>query len=77
MPASHFDVKPMTGRPKFIVRHSTMPAKKCHHFVISKKKNCNPYFIVIGPYHGTLIKFNHDSNYLGDEFISFWQVTIA
>jgi hypothetical protein len=23
MPASHFDVKPMTGRPKFIVRHST------------------------------------------------------
>jgi hypothetical protein len=25
----------------------------------------------IGPYHDTLIKFNHDSNYLGDEFISF------
>jgi hypothetical protein len=25
-----------------------------------------------GPYHDTLIKFNHDSNYLGDEFISFW-----
>jgi hypothetical protein len=25
MPASHFDVKPMTGRPKFIVRHSTIP----------------------------------------------------
>jgi hypothetical protein len=24
----HFDVKPMTGRPKFIVRHSTMAAKK-------------------------------------------------
>jgi hypothetical protein len=24
-PASHFDVKPMTGRPKFIVRHSTFP----------------------------------------------------
>jgi hypothetical protein len=23
MPASHFDVKSMTGRPKFIVRHST------------------------------------------------------
>jgi hypothetical protein len=23
MPASHFDVKPMTGRPKFIVRHTT------------------------------------------------------
>jgi hypothetical protein len=22
MPASHFDVNPMTGRPKFIVRHS-------------------------------------------------------
>jgi hypothetical protein len=22
MPASHFDVKPMTGRPKFIDRHS-------------------------------------------------------
>jgi hypothetical protein len=26
MPASHFDVKPMTGRPKFIVRHSTRNA---------------------------------------------------
>jgi hypothetical protein len=24
MPASHFDVKPMTGRSKFIVRHSTI-----------------------------------------------------
>jgi hypothetical protein len=24
MPASHFDVKPMTGRPKFIVRNSTV-----------------------------------------------------
>jgi hypothetical protein len=24
MPALHFDVKPMTGRPKFIVRHSTV-----------------------------------------------------
>jgi hypothetical protein len=23
MPALHFDVKPMTARPKFIVRHST------------------------------------------------------
>jgi hypothetical protein len=23
MPASHFDVKPMTGRPKLIVHHST------------------------------------------------------
>jgi hypothetical protein len=23
MPASHFDVNSMTGRPKFIVRHST------------------------------------------------------
>jgi hypothetical protein len=23
MPASHFDVKPMTPQPKFIVRHST------------------------------------------------------
>jgi hypothetical protein len=30
-----------------------------------------------GPYHDTLIKFNHDSNYDGDEFISFWQVIIA
>jgi hypothetical protein len=29
-----------------------------------------------GPYHDTLIKFNHDSNYHGDEFISFWQVII-
>jgi hypothetical protein len=24
MPASHFDVNSMTGRPKFIVRHSTL-----------------------------------------------------
>jgi hypothetical protein len=31
----------------------------------------------IGPYHDTLIKFNHDSNYDGDEFISFWNVIIA
>jgi hypothetical protein len=31
----------------------------------------------IGPYHDTLVKFNHDSNYLGDEFITFWQVIIA
>jgi hypothetical protein len=28
MPASYFDVKPMTGRPKFIVRHSTVADKK-------------------------------------------------
>jgi hypothetical protein len=28
MPASHFDVKPMTGRSKFIVRHSTIVSKK-------------------------------------------------
>jgi hypothetical protein len=28
MPASHFDVKPMTGRLKFIVRHSTIAAIK-------------------------------------------------
>jgi hypothetical protein len=28
MPASHFDVKPMTGRPKFIVRHSTYTKDK-------------------------------------------------
>jgi hypothetical protein len=36
-------------RPKFIVRHSTMPAKKFWPSlsVNSKKKNCNPYFIVI------------------------------
>jgi hypothetical protein len=27
--------------------------------------------------HDTLIKFNHGSNDLGDEFISFWQVIIA
>jgi hypothetical protein len=32
MPASHFDVKPMTGRPKFIVRHSTY----CHFDVAIK-----------------------------------------
>jgi hypothetical protein len=29
MPASHFDVNSMTGRPKFIVRHST---KNCQGF---------------------------------------------
>jgi hypothetical protein len=28
MPASHFDVTAMTGRPKFIVRHSTFNRKK-------------------------------------------------
>jgi hypothetical protein len=28
MPASHFDVNSMTGRPKFIVRHSTIAIKK-------------------------------------------------
>jgi hypothetical protein len=27
MPASHFDVNSMTGRPKFIVRHSTCRAR--------------------------------------------------
>jgi hypothetical protein len=27
MPALHFDVKAMTGRPKFIVRHSTTSAE--------------------------------------------------
>jgi hypothetical protein len=34
----------------------------------------------IGPYYDsddTLIKFNHDANYLGDKFISLWQVIIA
>jgi hypothetical protein len=30
-----------------------------------------------GPYHDTHIKFNHDFNYHGDEFISIWQVIIA
>jgi hypothetical protein len=30
-----------------------------------------------GPYHDTLIKFNHDSIYLGDEFISFSQIIIV
>jgi hypothetical protein len=30
-----------------------------------------------GPYLDTLIKFNHDFNYHGDEFISFWQVISA
>jgi hypothetical protein len=41
MPASHFDVKAMTGRPKFIVRHSTTSEKKAkpstlwsHHFML-------------------------------------------
>jgi hypothetical protein len=31
----------------------------------------------VSPQYHTLIKFNHDSNYLGDEFISFSQVIIA
>jgi hypothetical protein len=35
MPASHFAVKPMTGRPKFIVRHSTIAGKKVGHHQIS------------------------------------------
>jgi hypothetical protein len=30
MPASHFDVKSITGRPKFIVRHSTLERKPGH-----------------------------------------------
>jgi hypothetical protein len=34
MPASHFDVKSMTGRPKFIVRHTQVkisaPLSKTH-----------------------------------------------
>jgi hypothetical protein len=32
---------------------------------------------VIGPYHDTLIKYNHHFNYQSDESISFWQVRIA
>jgi hypothetical protein len=28
-------------------------------------------------YDDTPIKFNHDSNYDGDDFISFWHVIIA
>jgi hypothetical protein len=42
MPASHFDVKPMTGRPKFIVRHSNYYAGQKILAVIVcqlKKKN--------------------------------------
>jgi hypothetical protein len=43
MPASHFDVNSMTGRPKFIVRHSTVAELKfralffCHFNKISVK----------------------------------------
>jgi non-ribosomal peptide synthetase component E (peptide arylation enzyme) len=39
MPASHFDVKAMTGRPKFIVRHSTYAIffKSSVHFCSMKK----------------------------------------
>jgi hypothetical protein len=43
MPASHFDVKPMTARPKFIVRHSTSFIPQCkyinkymHNYIIYK-----------------------------------------
>jgi hypothetical protein len=43
MPASHFAVKPMTGRPKFIVRHSTIAGKKVGHHQISVSSS----FIVI------------------------------
>jgi hypothetical protein len=32
MPASHFDVNSMTGRPKFIVRHSTSCYKERLNF---------------------------------------------
>jgi hypothetical protein len=41
MPASHFNVKivkPMTGRPKFIVRHSTMPSLAIIVCQLKKKK---------------------------------------
>jgi hypothetical protein len=36
MPASYFDVKPMTGRPKFIVRHSTLQPLQNTHTLVSK-----------------------------------------
>jgi hypothetical protein len=39
MPASHFDVKPMTGRPKFIVRHSSRNDKIILSFEIYHPKN--------------------------------------
>jgi hypothetical protein len=39
MPASHFDVNSMTGRPKFIVRHST-----CQK-IVRKNLNFYPYKI--------------------------------
>jgi hypothetical protein len=36
MPASHFDVNSMTGRPKFSLRHSTVTGKKVsHHLNVS------------------------------------------
>jgi hypothetical protein len=38
MPASHFDVKPVTGRPKFIVRHSTYITKSKSSCTVASKK---------------------------------------
>jgi hypothetical protein len=47
MPASHFDVKLMTGRPKFIVRHSTCDKR---HFLV----------IALQTFHMTFHYENHD-----------------
>jgi hypothetical protein len=49
MPASHFDVKPMTGRPKFIVRHSTIASMEFQAaiYMSFKKTQCSLSFIVI------------------------------
>jgi hypothetical protein len=49
----------------------TLPQTK--HVIYKKKSGVKR----IGPYHDTLIKFNHDCNHHGDELISFWQVIIA
>jgi hypothetical protein len=38
-----------------------------NHFLSNEKQ-------IIGLYSDTLIKINHDFNYQGDEFITFWQV---
>jgi hypothetical protein len=67
MPASHFDVKPMTGRPKFIVRHST--STRAHRKIINQTFNqtiLNSYFdIFVGRSNELIV--NLKKNYVNCE----------
>jgi hypothetical protein len=66
MPASHFDVNSMTGRPKFIVRHSTFRPVASRHSIMSKKfqsvKLIKPKF-----YRLHLIFRANERGYLGNK----------